>query len=51
MTLTRILFAGVATLALAAPAAAQRELTLGMQDNEASNLFAGATATTVMFWL
>ena len=44
MTLTRILMAGVATLALAAPAAAQRELTLGMQDNEASNLFAGATA-------
>ncbi|MCU0905891.1 MAG: sialic acid TRAP transporter substrate-binding protein SiaP [Rhodobacteraceae bacterium] len=44
MTLTRFLMAGAATLALAAPAMAQRELTLGMQDNEASNLFAGATA-------
>lgn len=44
MNLTRLLMASAAALALAAPAAAQRELTLGMQDNEASNLFAGATA-------
>lgn len=38
------LLAGVACLALVAPAAAERELTLGMQDNEVSNLFAGAQA-------
>jgi tripartite ATP-independent transporter DctP family solute receptor len=38
------LLAGAAILALAIPASAERELTLGMQDNEASNLFAGATA-------
>lgn len=40
----QILLAGAACLALVAPAAAERELTLGMQDNEVSNLFAGAQA-------
>ncbi len=32
------------SLALAVPAAAERELTIGMQDNEVSNLYAGAQA-------
>lgn len=40
----QILLAGAACLTLVAPAAADRELTLGMQDNEVSNLFAGAQA-------
>jgi tripartite ATP-independent transporter DctP family solute receptor len=40
----KTLLAGVACLALVAPAAAERELTLGMQDNEVSNLYAGAQA-------
>ncbi|MCL3883174.1 sialic acid TRAP transporter substrate-binding protein SiaP [Marivita sp. GX14005] len=42
MTFKTTLLAGAATLALAAPVMAERELTLGMQDNEASNVFAGA---------
>ncbi|TNF17937.1 MAG: DctP family TRAP transporter solute-binding subunit [Rhodobacteraceae bacterium] len=42
MTLKTSLLACAATLALAAPAFAERELTLGMQDNEASNVYKGA---------
>lgn len=38
----KLLMTGTALLALAAPAAAERELTLGMQENEVSNLYAGA---------
>ncbi len=37
MKLTTTMLAGAALLAVAAPALAERELTLGMQDNEASN--------------
>jgi tripartite ATP-independent transporter DctP family solute receptor len=44
MTMKTILLAGAAVLAFVAPAAAERELTLGMQDNEVSNLYAGAQA-------
>lgn len=44
MTIKTALLAGAAALALAAPAAAERELTLGMQDNEVSNVYAGAQA-------
>lgn len=40
----KLLMTGTALLALAAPAAAERELTLGMQENEVSNLYAGAQA-------
>lgn len=36
------IIAGGLAIALAMPALAQRELTLGMQDNEVSNLYAGA---------
>lgn len=38
------LLVGAACMMLVSPAAAERELTLGMQDNEVSNLFAGAQA-------
>jgi tripartite ATP-independent transporter DctP family solute receptor len=41
---TTTILAGGLALALAMPAAAEREVTLGMQDNEASNLYAGAQA-------
>ncbi|PVA05885.1 sialic acid TRAP transporter substrate-binding protein SiaP [Thalassorhabdomicrobium marinisediminis] len=41
MTLKTHLLACAATLAMALPAHAERELTLGMQDNEASNVYAG----------
>jgi TRAP-type C4-dicarboxylate transport system substrate-binding protein len=44
MSLMRTLLAGAALAAMAVPAAAQRWLTLGMQDNEVSNLCAGARA-------
>lgn len=43
MQLTKTILAGAAMLAIASPLAA-RELTLGMQDNEASNVYAGAVA-------
>ncbi|WP_116598754.1 DctP family TRAP transporter solute-binding subunit [Primorskyibacter marinus] len=42
MKLKTTLFACAATLALAAPAMAERELTFGLQDNEASNVYKGA---------
>lgn len=42
MKLTTTLLACAATLALAAPAMAERELTFGLQDNEASNVYKGA---------
>lgn len=42
MKLRTNLLACVATLAFAAPAVAERELTFGLQDNEASNVYAGA---------
>ncbi|EKE43833.1 putative ABC transporter periplasmic substrate-binding protein [Oceaniovalibus guishaninsula JLT2003] len=42
MTFMPHLLAGAAALALCAPAAMARELTLGLQDNEASNVYAGA---------
>ncbi|AUM75561.1 sialic acid TRAP transporter substrate-binding protein SiaP [Paracoccus jeotgali] len=42
MKLRTTLLACAATLALAAPALAERELTLGMQDNESSNVYQGA---------
>ncbi len=35
---TTTMLAGAMALAVAAPALAERELTLGMQDNEVSNL-------------
>jgi len=44
MTIKTNLLAGAALLALAAPAAAERELTIGTQDNEVSNLYAGIQA-------
>ncbi|MEZ5858903.1 MAG: sialic acid TRAP transporter substrate-binding protein SiaP [Geminicoccaceae bacterium] len=42
MKLTTTLLTGAAMLALATSLASARELTLGMQDNEASNVFLGA---------
>lgn len=42
MKLRTNLLACMATLSLAAPAMAERELTFGLQDNEASNVYAGA---------
>jgi len=42
MKLTTKLLACAATMALATPAFAERELTLGMQDNESSNVYMGA---------
>lgn len=44
MTLRTTLLACATTLAFAVPALAERELTFGMQDNEASNVYAGAQA-------
>lgn len=42
MKLKTTLMACAATMALAVPALAERELTFGLQDNEASNVFKGA---------
>ncbi|MFP7570445.1 sialic acid TRAP transporter substrate-binding protein SiaP [Marivita sp. S2033] len=42
MKLKTTLLACAASLALAAPALAERELTFGLQDNEASNVYKGA---------
>ncbi|TDL79333.1 DctP family TRAP transporter solute-binding subunit [Palleronia sediminis] len=42
MKLTTGLLACAATLALSAPAMAERELTFGLQDNESSNVYKGA---------
>lgn len=44
MKLKPFLMTCVASLALAAPALAERELTVGTQDNEVSNLYAGLQA-------
>ena len=42
------ILAGSLAAAMAFPALAERELTLGMQDNEVSNLYAGAQAMAAM---